>query len=297
MALVTGVLAGLLGLAPWLITGARLPLQNLWGSEALPGQMPLALLPLSQYQVTTLVALMTTGGAAAGVAVRCWSSVRRRLATWCAAGGVLAVQVAATVQAFTALAGGLATDARSSLYLAGLLAGVVASIAAGLVALLLLAARSRALAALGAGLVAVPFVSWLAAGVTALMAAGDVPVWVSALWRWLPAVLVGAALAWCGFRPLARALVWLVNMALLWVVPAAFTSVSHVLGARVLGGDLQEMAAMGRQVFTSALGGSGGAGVTVLLALAIGLLGTSARAVVGSSRARRTESLASQVGS
>nr|WP_246223367.1 hypothetical protein [Pseudarthrobacter psychrotolerans] len=164
LALLIGLLAGLLGLAPWLATGAQLPLQNLWGTEVLPQQMPLSLLPLSQYELTTLVALMTVGGAAAGLAVRLWSPARRRLVTWCAAAGVLAVQVTAAVQAFRVLSGGLAGGTMPGVYFAGLLAGVIAAIAAGLVALLLLSAKSRALTALGVGLVAVPFGSWVGEG-------------------------------------------------------------------------------------------------------------------------------------
>ncbi|WP_308159778.1 hypothetical protein [Arthrobacter sp. ISL-5] len=278
VAVLLGLLAGLLGLVPWLVTGARLPLLNLWGSQVWPGQMPLALLPLSQYESTTLVALMTTGGAAAGLAVRCWPSPRRRLVMWCAAGGVLAVQVTATIQAFTVVGGGLAAGPRSILYVGGLLAGVVAAMVAGMVALLLLAAKSRALAALGVGVMAVPFVSWAAAGVTHLAGVGGVSPLVSMLWRCLPAVLVGVALAWCGLRPAVRALVWLVDLAMLWVVPAMFTAVRSVLGTRVLGGDLQEMTAMGKQVFMGALGPAGGTGPTILLALAIALVGTFVRA-------------------
>ncbi|MEO5992604.1 MAG: hypothetical protein ABIP92_03500, partial [Arthrobacter sp.] len=55
-------------------------------------------------------------------------------------------------------------------------------------------------------------------------------------------VLVGVALAWCGLRPAVRAVVWAVDLGLLWVVPAGFTAVSSVLGTRVLGGDLGRMA-------------------------------------------------------
>lgn len=277
IALAIGLAAGLLGLAPWLITGARLPLQNLWGAQVMPAQMPLALLPLNQYQSITLVALMVAGGASAGFAVRRWSPARRLLATWCAAGALAAVQVAAATQSFTVLAGGLAPGQRSSLYLAGMLAGVAAAIAAGLVSLLLLAARSTALAALGVGLVAVPLVSWLGAGVGAVAGVGNVPVLLTMMWRWLPAVLVGVALAWCGLRPAVRAPVWLVDLGLLWVVPAVFSAVSSALGTRVLAGDLPAMAAMGKQVFASALGPAGGAGPTIVLALAIAVLGTVIR--------------------
>ena len=278
VALAIGLAAGLLGLAPWLITGALLPLQNLWGAQVMPAQMPLALLPLSQYDSTTLVALMVMGGASAGFAVRCWSPARRFLATGCAAGAVAAVQIAAAAQAFTVLAGGLAPGQRSSLYLAGMLAGVVAAIAAGVVSLLLLAARSTALAALGVGLVAVPVVSWLAAGAGEVAGVGNVPALLNMAWRWLPALLIGVALAWCGLRPAVRALVWLVDLGLLWVVPAIFTAVSSTLGTRVLAGDLPAMAAMGKQVFASALGPAGGAGPTIVLALAIAVIGTVIRA-------------------
>ncbi|BCW65298.1 hypothetical protein NicSoilB4_00610 [Arthrobacter sp. NicSoilB4] len=277
IALLIGLAAGLLGLAPWLITGARLPLQNLWGTQVMPAQMPLALLPLNQYESTTLVALMVTGGASAGFAVRCWSPARRLLATWCAAVAVAAVQVASAAQAFTVLAGGLAPGQLSSLYLAGMLAGVAAAIAAGLVSLLLLAARSMALAALGVGLAAVPLASWLAAGVSAVAGIGNFPALLAMALRWLPAVLVGAALAWCGLRPKIRALVWLVDLGLLWVVPAIFSAVRSMLGTRVLAGDLQGMAALGKQVFTSALGPAGGAGPALVLALVIAVIGTVVR--------------------
>lgn len=275
-AVLIGLLGGLLGLAPWLVTGARLPLQNLWGTEVLPDQMPLALLPLSQYELTTLVALLTVGGAAAGLAVRLWSPARRRLVTWCAAGGVLAVQLTATVQAFMVVGSGLGPDPRSNLYLAGLLAGVVAAIVASTVALLLLAAKSRAAAALGVGLMAAPFTSWLGEWAGNLAGVGNVSPTLLTLLHWLPAVLVGAALAWCGLRPARRAVVWLVNLALLWVVPALFISVNYVLGTRAPERDPQELALMIRQILAATLGPAGGAGHRVLLALAIALAGAGA---------------------
>ena len=171
-----GILAGLLGLGPWLVTGAQLPLQNLWGADVAPDQMPVSLLPLSQYELTTIVALLTVGGAAAGLAVRIWSPARRRLVAWCAAAGVLVVQSTAAVQSFTVLDGGLTGGTTASLYFAGLLAGVTASLAAALVAHLLLCSRSRSLAALGAGLVAVPFASWTVEWVVGFVGHINVPV-------------------------------------------------------------------------------------------------------------------------
>ncbi|MFE4543520.1 hypothetical protein [Arthrobacter sp. NPDC056727] len=282
-----GILAGLLGLGPWLVTGAQLPLQNLWAAEVLPQQMPVSLLPLSQYKLTTLVGLLTAGGAVAGLAVRAWSPARRRLVTWCAASGVLAVQFTAAVQSFSVLDGGLAGGSMAGIYFAGLLAGVIASMAAGLVALLLLSAKSPALAALGAGLMAVPFTSWAVGWVAAFTGPANLPVWVASAARWLPAVLVGCALAWCGLRPARRAVVWLADLALLWVVPALFISVSYVLGTRALAGDLQEMLLMSRQIMAATLGPAGGAGPTVLLALAIGLAGLGVMTVAAPAVARR----------
>lgn len=279
-----GILAGLFGLAPWLITGAQLPLQNLWGTEVLPDRMPVSLLPLSQYELTTLVALLTAGGAAAGLAVRIWNPARRRLAAWCAASGVLAVQFTAAVQSFTVLDGGLADGTMAGIYFAGLLAGVIGCIAASLAAFLLLSSRRRALAALGAGLVAVPATSWAAAWVVGVVGHVNVPVVVPTVARWIPALIVGCALAWCGLRPLRLAVVWLADLALLWVVPALFTSVSYVLGTRVLAGDLQEMLLMSRQILAATLGPDGGALPTVLLALAAGLAGLRIRALAGRRR-------------
>lgn len=274
-----GILAGLLGLGPWLITGAQLPLQNLWAADVAPDRMPASLLPLSQYELTTIVALLTVGGAAAGLAVRLWSPARRRLATWCAAAGVLGVQVTASVQSFTVLDGGLAGGTMARLYFAGLLAGVVLSVAAALVALLLVSSTSRAPVALGVGLMAVPFASWLVEWVAGVVGPLNIPAAVPTAARWIPAILVGCALAWCGLRPARRAVVWLVDLALLWVVPALFISVNYVLGTRVAAGDLQEMLLMSRQILAATLGPAGGAGPLVLLAFVLALAGLGARIV------------------
>ena len=280
-----GIMAGLLGLAPWLITGAQLPLQNSWGSQVLPEQMPVSLLPLSQYELTTLVALLSSGGAMAGLAVRIWQPARRRLVAWCTASGVLAVQFSAAVQSFTVLDDGLTDGTLARVYFAGLLAGVIACIAAGVVALLLLAARSRALVALGAGLMAVPFTSWAGEWVVGLVGQANVPAAVPTVARWIPALIVGCALAWCGLRPARQAVVWLADLALLWVVPALFISVGYVLGTRAIAGDLQEILLMSRQILAATLGPAGGALPTVLLALATALAGLGLRSAGARRRA------------
>jgi hypothetical protein len=64
------VVAALVGLLPWLITGIRRPLQNLRATSTSPESMPVALLPFSQYALTLIVGLIVTGSAIAGVVAR-----------------------------------------------------------------------------------------------------------------------------------------------------------------------------------------------------------------------------------
>ncbi|WP_405473113.1 hypothetical protein [Paenarthrobacter ilicis] len=275
-----GLLAGIAGVAPWWITGAQLPLQNLWATQVMPAQMPPALLPLSQYEATTLVAMLTVGGALAGLAVRIWSPARRGLVTGCAVAGVLVVHFTATVQSFSVLQAGLSTGTLAGMYFGGLLAGVIASIVAAVLALLLIASRSTLGATIAFGLLAVPFTSWLVLWVVGVMGFVNVPTAVPTIARWVPAVVVGCALAWCGLKPASRAVAWVLNLAFLWLIPAVFTAVQSVLGTRVLAGDIPEMVLMGRQVLVRALGPDGGALPTILLALVIGVLGVGARMVL-----------------
>jgi hypothetical protein len=60
-----GVGAAVAGLLPWIITGMRLPLQNLWADEGagLAEPMPFVLLPFSQYFVTLLIGVIAVGSA------------------------------------------------------------------------------------------------------------------------------------------------------------------------------------------------------------------------------------------
>ncbi|WP_394253563.1 hypothetical protein [Arthrobacter pityocampae] len=291
-ALLLGVVAAVVGLGPWLITGARLPLQNLWGLDTLPEDMPIALLPLSQYSLTTIVILLIVGGAATGIALRVWNPTRYKAMTRWAVGGVFLVHLIAVLQSFTVLHRGLADGTAADVYFLGILAGVLASIAASIVLLVLLAARSKTLVTLGIGLLSVPFVSWLTqwvVGAMELMGGTDFPVWLAFVSRWLPAVLVGCALAWCGLRSIRQALVWGVNLALLWLVPALFTSVTYVFGTRVYLGNPHEMLILAQQILTATLGPDGGAAPTVLLAILIAALGTGIRTLAAANGRRITD--------
>ncbi|MFJ4267750.1 hypothetical protein ACIPY1_14425 [Paenarthrobacter nicotinovorans] len=92
---------------------------------------------------------------------------------------------------------------------------------------------------------------------------------------------MGCTLAWCGLKPARRIVVWVLDLAFLWVIPAVFTAVQSVLATRAIAGDIAEMVLMGQQVLTAALGPDGGAGPTLLLAVGIGLAGAGIRAMTG----------------
>ncbi|MBF0672553.1 MAG: hypothetical protein IR160_08205 [Salinibacterium sp.] len=280
-ALAVGVLAGLLGILPSLLDGGRLPLQNLWVQRTMPDDMPFALLPVSQYSATTMFALLLMGGVFAGLAVRVIGR-RRAVTGWATALGVLLVHAVAVAQSFAVIAVGLglssgAADARAVVYFGGMLAGVVASVLFAQLGFWLTSRPSVAFVALGIALAAVPFASWLATGVTELSGPGGMSQPMFLVLRWLPAVIVGVALAWCGVRPIARLVVWAGALLALWVTPALFTAVSYGLGMRVLNGDIAEMAAAASQVFPLALAEGG---VPALVAAGIAAVGAGLMALV-----------------
>ncbi|MDK1326458.1 hypothetical protein [Arthrobacter sp. zg-Y1143] len=278
IALGIGVFAGLVGLAPWAATGMVLPVQNLWAFQTMPEDMPVALLPLSQYMAIRIVGLMVTGGLVAALGLRWWAPARHWTAVGWAAAGLLLVQVAAAVQSFSVLGDGLLMGSMGDLYFYGLLAGVVAAIAAAVLVLLAVRSRSKAVAALGIGLAAVPAGEWLFAWGEVFWESFALPPVVSMLGHWFPAVLAGLALAWCPPDRMGRAAVWVVDLALLWTVPVLFDAVAGALGTRVFRGDLALMQEYAAGSFTAALDSPGAVG-TVVLAAALGVAGVLVRMV------------------
>ncbi|WP_460798147.1 hypothetical protein [Microbacterium sp. GXF0217] len=253
---VLGVLGAVLGLLPWVVAGT-LPLQNLWAAQTLPEGMPFVLLPLSQYYATLLFSLVLLGGVFAGVAVRV-ARRRRAVSVWPAALGVALVHAIAAVQGFVVLARGLgltesAADTRAVLYFGGMLGGTVVAALLAQLGLWMTSHPLVPVASLGIALAAVPFGTWAVRWFSAF--AGPSGPWmvVSTIGFWLPAVVVGAALIWCGVRPVGRLAVWAIALLSLWVVPAVFTAIGYGLGMRVLQGDLREMAEASMQVFPVAL--------------------------------------------
>ncbi|HWS51333.1 MAG TPA: hypothetical protein VN241_10000 [Microbacterium sp.] len=278
LGLTIGVVAALLGLIPGLIGGGHLPLQNLWATQTLPEDMPFALLPVSQYHATSLLALLLTGGVLAGLGVR-WANRRVPIAVWPAASGVALVHAIAILQTFGVLSVGLGLGfggARAVLYFGGMLGGTVVAALLAQVGLRLTSRTSPGPVALGVALAAVPFASWVSHGVNAVTGPISQPPLLIELVRWLPAVVVGLALAWCGVRPLRRLGVWAAGLFALWLLPALFVAAQYGLGMRVLQGDIAEMARASAQLFPLVLAEGG---MPVLVAAAIGVIGVVVRAV------------------
>ncbi|MFC7788093.1 hypothetical protein ACU045_03835 [Microbacterium sp. MAHUQ-60] len=276
--LVVGAVASAFALFPSWVGGARLPLQNLWHEQTMPDDMPISLLPLSQYYALNIFVMLLLGGVLAGLVVR-W----RRLRAGMAALGVLGVHVIVTVQSFAVLAGGHGlldgtAGSRELLYFGGMLGGVVAGIGLAQLGCWMASRRTVTLPALAVALSAVPVGSWISTAIVAFTTYNGYPPEVGTILRWVPAVIVAGALIWAGVRPLGRLVVWVVGLLALWKLPAVFTAISYGLGMRVLQGDLREMALVAGQIFPLALAETT---LPVVVAVVLAVVGTGVRMLVG----------------
>lgn len=269
-----GMGAGVLGLLPWLITGARLPLQNL-AADPSDLAMPFVLLPLSQYSLTTIVALLVAGGASAGIAARALSARRPRFGVLALTIGVVAVQLAAIVQAFVVTAGELERSSRTALYLGLLVAVCVIAVLVSLLVLLLTAHAAVPGATIALVLAAIVSGSWVGAGLPGLFLFGSEGLTASAsiVITYLPAVLVGSAIAWCGVRTAGRVAAVLVSLLALWIGPAFFQGVAAAAGTRILLRHPAEMGEYAVQVFFSAASMPEIVLPPLIVALVVGIVG------------------------
>lgn len=267
------------GLLPWLIGGARLPLQNLW-EGGIPAEAPVVLLPFSQYSVTSIFALLVLAGAVAGIAARVLvaRAGTRAPALWMG-GGLVGVQVAAAVQSVAVVTSGLREGRESSVYLAGIGAGVVVCllISAGVFALVALAPRAGALFALSTGAVAAGL--WLPILVSATFGASTQMELGRATTYVMP-VLVGAAIVWAGVRTPGRVVAALASLVLVWLGPALTTALSSALGTRILARDLPGMLEYGTGIFRMYATDAGLVGEPVAVAVAVAVVGLVAREVL-----------------
>jgi hypothetical protein len=237
-----GVAAAIVGLLPWLVTGMRLPLQNLWAIETLPGDMPIVLLPFSQYALTLIAALLVTGAAAAALTARATRRRQPRGGVVAIFVGLLASQVVAAAQTATVVRGGLDDRGASDLYFAAVLAVIVLAILVGTAVFWLVAVAPRAGALVGLTIAAVLFGPWVNGLLVPFSTQpAEAVAAIIGLTRWVPAILVGVAIAWCGLGTVGRSIAAVSSLLLLWTAPALITGVTSAAGSRVLAGAPAEM--------------------------------------------------------
>jgi hypothetical protein len=290
--LAIGLGSAILGLLPWLLTGMRLPLQNLWAFEALPEQMPIAFLPFSQYTVTTVIGMLVVGGVTAGIVGRAAAARLPTRAPFSIAAGLLLVQIVAIAQTTQAVERGLRPTAESSFYLAACVGVAVTGVVFGLVAFALVCRAPRAGAVIGLVLGALAADWWIHAF---FPPAGVVPITVDysaalAVLRFAPAVLVGAAIAWGGVRTTGRVIAAVVGILLLWVVPPLATAVTSAVGSRVMLAHPLEMLDYGWGVFRMALLMPELALPPIVVALVVAAAGIGLRAVLARRRSGSPDS-------
>ena len=286
--LLAGMASAIAGLVPWLITGMRLPVQNLWAGTVFPGRMPVAFLPFSQYALTLIVALIVVGSAIAGVVARSSRAQHPQFAVVSLVASVAVVQVAALVQTTLTVLHGLRDTLASTLYLAALVIGTAVSITVGLVLLVLIARAPAAGVVVALSIAGIALESWLNALVLPFGVASTEPNFgLLAAIRWVPALVVGLAVVWAGIRSIGRVIAAIIGLLVLWIAPAAVTAVSSAAGSRVLVAHPTEMLDDGSQVFVSALGVAGGSLSLLVPAVAVMVLGLGAREAMGRWRVER----------
>lgn len=272
-----GAVAAVVGLGPWLVRGARLPVQNLW-EGATPAEAPVVLLPFSQYTVTSIFALLVMGGALAGIAARVLvSRGGGRGAALRVGGGLVAVQVLAALQTVAVVGAGLREGRDSAVYLAGIGGGVVGClvVSAGAFALIALAPRPGVLLGLTAGAIAAGL--WLPIALVDPMGTTSVPMWLLRAFTYVMPILVGVAIAWAGVRTVGGVVSALVSLALVWLAPPLTTAVWNALGSRALARDLGGMLEYGAGIFRQYATDAALVGKPLMLAVAVAVVGLVGR--------------------
>jgi hypothetical protein len=280
-----GVGAAVVGFLPWIVGGMRLPLQNLWDTATLPDDMPVTLLPFSQYALTSITGILVVGAAAAGLALRMLRHCAPRFGTLLALGVVVLLQVVAVVQTTAVVGAGLRDDPRAQLYLAGLVALAVLSIAVGVGVGALYAKAPPAGAIVASGFAAIALSWWFASFFGAVGVGFLTPEWLLPVFRWVAPVALGVAIAVWGLGSVGRVLAAAFALFLLWFVPGVVTGVANAVGNRVMADYPAEMLAFGLGVARSALFIPELALPPLAVAVAVAVVGLLVRLLVRGRRA------------
>lgn len=286
-------MAAAVGLLPWVVTGMRLPLQNLWADpDASPASMPVVLLPFSQYHVSLIAALVLVGSAIAAGAVRLLGPRLAGAGRWSALAGVLLVQWASLLQTAVVTEAGLRHDGgpgatfgtgadASELYLTGLVVGTAVATALGIAVFVALTSASTPAALVALTVVSIALGSWCNGLVASIAGTGgETTTALFSVTRWVPAVVTGLGIAASRLRTAGTVAAAAVAVALVWAGTAAVTAATSALGARVLLTLPRELARYGVEVLRAALGPAGDGLRLAAAAAAIGLAGAALLAVV-----------------
>ena len=206
------------------------------------------------------------------------------------------MQVTAVVQTSVVVNQGLEQRWESDLYLAALVGVSALSTLVGVLVMLLIAAAPRAGAVIGLSIAAVASMSWFTGLIVpfgSVQATELSP--LLDLVRWIPPILVGAAIAWGGVNTVGRVIAALIGLILLWVAPALITAVSMAAGSRVLAKDPPEMIDYALDVFGMALTQPSVVIPPLVVAVVVAVIGLVLRAILRRSRARTRASTADTV--
>ncbi|WP_193508951.1 hypothetical protein [Cryobacterium sp. BB736] len=281
--LAIGAGSALVGLLPWLITGMRLPLQNLWETTVDPEAMPIALLPFSQYSITLIVGLIVFGSAVAGLLGRTFRERLSRRGFLGIALGAFLVQIGAATQSTLVVASGLPGDSLAAIYLTGLIAVAVVSIGVGALVMVLIGRAARPGATLGFAMAAVSVEAWLSALVVPPGTfVTEASMWWLDLARYLPAIIVGVAIAWCGIRSIGGVIAAVGSLLILWIAPVALVSVSVAVGSRAIASQPDQMLDYGGEVFISVLMTAQNSIPPLVIAIVVAGIGLASRQLISS---------------
>lgn len=270
-----GIGAAVVGLSPWLVTGMRLPLQNLGDDQSLPYDLPIALLPFNQYYLLAVFGMLTLPGGIVGVVLR-----HRLHGGWrrhsvgpilCGVLGILAVQLTATVQTMMVVAPVLRDGWESRVYLTAIGAALVVAVLLGVVIALLIARGSHGPAAIAAAVAALALGCWISAFPDVALRLPQFVELARVLATAVPAVATGIALIWCGWRPTRRLGGWVGALFVLWAGGAVLQGLYATVSNRAFLGDFGAMTEAGLR----AMGGSLLSDwIAPLVALGIGVVGS-----------------------
>lgn len=272
-----GVASATLGLLPWILTGMRLPLQNLWAAATLPDSMPLVLLPFSQYLLTLIVGLLVTGAAIAGAITRLSRRRHPRFALTAVLIGTVGVQLTAALQTATTVAAGLLDNSAAELYLSALLCGTIASIMIGLLVLVLIAKAPAPGAIAASSIAAVCCGLWLSGLLFPISSLATPTPAALALVQWSPAIIVGVVVGCTGLKSVGRALAAVFGLLMLWAAPALFTGISVAGGTRILAYQPEAIAEVGAEVFRNMLRPTSGTLAPLAIAVLVAAVNKAVR--------------------